>query len=187
MNSETCHCFYRWSILYPDTSCFTYFFFGVVHAQNEPLSLNTRLILDWKTITILYKQPINYQFPFENYSYEKETINDCSLSIAVSRWRDILKYLFYRKEKFTMKFDISQLVKLWSFLEIIHKLEKIWIFETKNFCKEKYVTWQVMPGHTHFFVKFHVFEKKKMHIFASQFRAIYPKLHNFTIINMTSI
>jgi hypothetical protein len=30
----------------------------------------------------------------------------------LSRWRDILKHLFYRKKKFTMKFVISQFVKL---------------------------------------------------------------------------
>jgi hypothetical protein len=60
----------------------------------------------------------------------------------LSRCRDILKLLFYRKERFTMKFVISQLVKLWCFVKIIHKLENIWFFKTKNFCREMYVTWQ---------------------------------------------
>jgi hypothetical protein len=67
-------------------------------------------------------------------------------------------YLIRKRSLITMKFVISQLVKLWSFIKIIHKLEKICIFETKNICKEMYVTWKVMPGHIHFFVKFHVFE-----------------------------
>jgi hypothetical protein len=52
-----------------------------------------------------------FLFPHENYTTINQTINTTELTKengTLSRWRDILKYLFYRKEKFT----ISQLGKL---------------------------------------------------------------------------